>query len=141
MKKFFYIVQRNGLVTECFWSETAYRGALEAWEQKKVLLVLPAGHDTPIGIDGSDVVNVLTGEFYRKAYLANCKSKRYLLAGVWYDSRSNLPVAYENWKQGEIDEAKRVSLPSAPEEISPEQRARNLERIRQIKSMLKQKTR
>jgi len=131
--KYFYIIQRSGMITEVVFKPEYYKKTCEEWVRGGRMFVTPKGHDIVIGINAQDVTNILTEDSY-ESFISTTKPKLYIKGGVWYDSKENKKVSYEKWKLKEIDEIIRLSSPQTEEteerELSPEERKKLFEKYK-----------
>lgn len=135
--KYFYIIERNGTITEIPYSPEAYEATFKEWIAGGRLIVRAKGREMPQGINAVDVSKIANEEDYQ-AYINSSRPKLYIRDGIWYDAKESRPVRYEKWKQAEIDSRKKIAeKPEAP--LTPEQLARNQKKIAEIKEQLRGK--
>jgi len=116
--KYFYIIERNGTITELTYREDTYKAVFEEWIKGGRLIVTPKGRDIPQGINAVDISKIATEEDY-KAYIDAKQPKAYIRDGTWYDSKQRGVLRHERWKQLQIDEHKKKLEPPKEKPITP----------------------
>lgn len=133
---YYYIITRNGSITEIPYSEDNYKKTYEEWIKGGRLIVKPAGHELPIGINAVDVSNIFTSPAYKSYVHTSPQVKQYIRKGIWYDTKTHGEVRVEPYIAKRRADRKQIA--EAPEpEITPEQREKNLKKIREIKESLR----
>lgn len=136
MQDFFYIITRNGSITEIPYTEENYQKTYEEWVRGGRLIVKPAGHELPIGINAVDVSNIFTKDAYKNYVYSSPQVKQYIRKGIWYDTKEHRETRVEPYIAKRRAEQKQLA--EAPEpELTPEQRKANLKKIRKIKETLR----
>jgi len=133
---YYYIITRNGSITEIPYSEENYKATYEEWIKGGRLIIKPNGHDVPIGINAVDITNIFTRDAYKSYVHSSPNVKQYIRKGIWYDTKQHREVRVEPHIAKRRAEQK--SIAQAPEpEITPAQRKQNLKKIREIKESLR----
>lgn len=114
MNEYFYIITRQGSITEVPYSEEAYQATHGEWIKGGRLLVKPAGHEVPIGINTQDITHIFTKDAYRNYVYSSPNVKQYIRKGVWYDTKQHQEVRLENWVQEQRNARK--ALAEKPEQ-------------------------
>lgn len=135
--KYFYIIERNGTITELTYSPDAYEATFKEWIAGGRLIVKGKGREVPQGINAVDIVKIATKEDYQ-AYINTARPKRYIVDGTWFDLKEGKVLSYEKWKQDEIDAKKQIVAP-VEKPLTPEQAKRNQRKIREIGQNLRNK--
>ena len=125
MKKFFYIIQRNGQIFEIEDIGNRLQDCLNLWQQSGLILFPNLG----ININGADVSSILNAEQYNN-YIDSSQPKMFIKNGTWFDikERSN-PVRYEKWREIEMKEKKLLNSSSA-ENVDAQEVSRLVEKYR-----------
>lgn len=135
MQDYFYIITRNGSITEVPFTEENYQKTHEEWIKGGRLIVKPAGHELPIGINAVDVSNIFSRDAYKNYVYSSPQVKQYIRKGIWYDTKQHEEVRAEAYIVKRRNEQK--ALASKPEpELTPEQQKENLKRIKKIRQDL-----
>lgn len=120
MNKYFYIINRDGQITEIEFTEERYTSILSQW-QKGGLIVLP---NLGLALNSVDISKILNEEQYQ-SFIDSVQPKQFIKNGAWYDIKERTkPVRYEKWRELEIEEKKKLLLvspettPTQQEEIS-----------------------
>ena len=136
MKKYFYIIQRNGLIIEKEFDLVTYRRVIEEWQRGGLIFIKLQGQEVPTGINAADISNILTDETYRN-YINTARPKQYILDGIWYDSKEHREIRLEAWKQQERLDSQQKAL-QAPEAkpITPAEKKKIEARKAKIRTFL-----
>lgn len=133
---YFYIIQFDGAISEIPYNEDRHKAALEALAKGGVA-ILQDRNGEPMGFNAGTIAKVLTENQY-ETHIMSANIKRYIKSGSWYDSK-HVFIKHEKWKQEKIDEKKRLSEPKEVE-LTPEQKAKNLKRLKEIRESLDKTT-
>ena len=131
-EEYYYIITRNGSITEIPYTEANYKATYEEWIKGGRLIVRPAGHEIPIGINAVDITNIFTKDAYKSYVHSSPSVKQYIRRGVWYDAKEHRETRVEAYIAKRRAEQKALAEAGEPE-LTEEQIQRNLERIRDIR--------
>lgn len=136
-KKWFYIIQRNGFVTELNIGQEAFKGLVESWRDGSKIIAIDLNGD-PVAINSVDVSNILGEDSYIRSYVDTVNPKTYITRGVWKSTKHHSPVRYEKWKEKEMREIAKLASPEE-QEISELERKNVHAKIDKIRSEIMQK--
>lgn len=114
--KYFYIIQRDGQITEVEYSQERFSSAFNQWQKGGLIIFTNLG----IGLNSVDISKILNEEQYEN-YISSAQPKFYIKNGAWYEIKDKIkPVRYEKWRELEIEE-KRKLLTTTEKQASGEQ--------------------
>lgn len=131
--KYFYIIQRGGIIHEVGYEPEKYRKIFREWQKGGLIIVTTKTGET-FGVNAVDIVNIFSEEKYDE-YIHTSKIKRYIRNGSWYDAKEHKLIKHSEWKQKEIDT--RPKLEDVHIQSLSQQQVK--EKIKQISIELKNK--
>lgn len=109
--KYFYIITRDKAIHELEYTEEKYKKTIALWQQKGIILAKSKGDELPFGVNGTDVVQVLTEGKY-KQWIKSTTPKKYIRNGTWYDGKEGTILSNEPWKEKELEKQLQLEQPN-----------------------------
>lgn len=106
MKKYFYIIHRDGQIFEIEFTEERFKSSFDQW-QRGGLIVFPS---LGMGLNSVDITKILNEEQY-EGFVDSSQPKIYIKNGTWYSNKDKSIVRYEEWKEKEIEEKNKLYTP------------------------------
>lgn len=102
--KYFYIIQRDGQITEIEYNQERFSSAFNQWQKGGLIIFTNLG----IGLNSVDISKILNEEQYEN-YISSAQPRFYIKNGAWYDNKDKTkPVRYEKWRELEIEEKRKL---------------------------------
>ena len=118
--KYFYIIQRNGLIHEVENIDDRFMKVIDELAKGGIIVIRKKGHDEPCVVNSVDVSNVLNAKDYN-TYIDTVNPKRYIKNGTWYDSKERKVLRHEDWKDTQIKigeaKTKEIEAPKDSEKV------------------------
>lgn len=129
--KYFYIIQRNGIIHEVEDLQDRFMKIVERINQGGTFLVTKYGGEKCM-INSADISNVFSENDYNE-YVRSTKPKEYIKNGSWYDGKERRFLRHTAVKEAKIRENERKKKKIEDDQITPEKREminRKLEEVR-----------
>ena len=126
--KYFYIIQFDHGIIELPYSLEAHKATMEAHVKGGVAFMNDCNGE-PLSVNAGGINKVLTEQQYQGHIQTS--GKPYVKDGSWYDKKHVL-VRNEDWKQKRIDDKELKRLEERDVEITDEQKAKNIQRLKDI---------
>jgi len=121
-KKWIYIIQRSGQITELRLTEDKFSALIQAWQDGDKIITKSMNGE-PMGINSVDISNIFGDDGYQ-TYVENLKqTANYIRKGIWYDRKERKKVRVEQWKNIQIEDTNKKELLNSGEEMTPEKKA------------------
>jgi len=133
-KKWIYIIQRSGQITELQLTEDKFSALIQAWQDGDKIITKSMNGE-PMGINSVDISNIFGDDGYQ-TYVDNLKQNaNYIRKGIWYDRKERKKVRLEKWK--EIEKIENEKIQSGEKtEITPEQQKMIRKKIDEVRKYL-----
>lgn len=102
-QEYFYIVKHDGQIFERKYTQESFTNTFNEWRNGGILVLADLG----VGLQAGTIAQIIRGDSYQN-FIETAKLKQFPYDGGWYDGKDKSFIRYEDWKQKELDEVKRL---------------------------------